>query len=94
MIVDDAYRCPVHNAAVGGAAHSQHVEGAAADVRIYGLSPANLEEIARMVPAIKGIGRSTPPMKYLHLDVRADPAEWCYNAEGSEVPYYPPTVAA
>ena len=33
VIVDDAYRCPVHNAQVGGVPHSQHLEGNAADIR-------------------------------------------------------------
>ena len=36
VIVDDAYRCPTHNAAVGGVPKSQHELGLAADVRVEG----------------------------------------------------------
>jgi uncharacterized protein YcbK (DUF882 family) len=85
--IDSAYRCAEHNAAIGGKPHSQHLLGNAADIRVLGSSAADLERVAREVPAIKGIGRSTPPMMYLHVDVRETPAEWCYNSAGAEVPY-------
>jgi hypothetical protein len=32
MLVDCGYRCPAHNAAVGGAPDSAHIEGMAADI--------------------------------------------------------------
>ncbi len=90
VIIDSAYRCPEHNAAVGGALSSQHLFGLAADIRVNGKSAADLESIARAIPAIKGIGRSTPPMTYLHIDVRNTPAEWCYDTSGKQQAYYPP----
>jgi len=90
VIVDDAYRCPVHNAQVGGVPHSQHVEGNAADIRIHGLTAADLYKIALTVPAIHGIGRADH-QDYLHVDVREKPAKWCYAPNGREVAWYDAT---
>ena len=36
IIVNSGYRCPKHNAAVGGALNSQHLRGEAADIRVEG----------------------------------------------------------
>ena len=35
IIVNSGYRCPIHNAAVGGVANSQHLRGEAADLHCY-----------------------------------------------------------
>ncbi len=91
VIVDSAYRCPVHNAKVGGAKSSQHLSGMAADIRVKGMTPAALEAIARRVPAIKGIGRADH-QGYLHIDVREHPAQWCYGVDGKQCAYYPPQM--
>jgi uncharacterized protein YcbK (DUF882 family) len=89
VIVNSAYRCPEHNAAVGGAPSSQHILGLAADIQVTGMTAAELEAVARTIPAIKGIGRSTPPQTYIHIDVRETPAEWTYDVNGKQAPYYP-----
>jgi len=91
MIVDSAFRCAEHNKAVGGAPHSQHLLGLAADVRVPLMSAAELEQVARTILGINGIGRSTPPMTYLHIDVRYGPAvvAWTYDADGKQAGYYP-----
>lgn len=86
--VDDAYRCPVHNAQVGGVKDSQHGLGNAADVKIAGMTGAQLEAIARRCPLVKGIGRSDFA-DYIHLDV-GPPREWCYSRTGAQEAYYPP----
>ena len=33
IVVNSGYRCPKHNAAVGGVTNSQHMKGEAADIR-------------------------------------------------------------
>lgn len=87
--VDSAYRCAEHNKAIGGKPQSQHLLGRAADVRCMDLDAAAMERAARLVNGIRGIGRSSPPMRYIHVDVRETPAKWCYNTAGAEVPYFP-----
>ncbi len=88
--INSAYRCPTHNAEVGGAPNSQHVQGIAADVSVAGMSADQLEHAARQIPEIKGIGRA-PHQDYLHMDVREQAAQWCYDESGKTCPYYPPT---
>lgn len=39
ILINSGYRSPGHNSAVGGATHSQHVEGTAADFNIAGMTP-------------------------------------------------------
>jgi uncharacterized protein YcbK (DUF882 family) len=89
VIVDDAYRCPVHNAEVGGVKGSQHVLGTAADIRIEGLTAMDLYRLAVQIPAFEngGIGRDDHE-NYLHVDVRTTPARWCYGTDGKQIPWY------
>ena len=87
ITVMSAYRCREHNALIGGAKKSQHVEGIAADIRVEGISVAALEAMARKVEAFKGIGRDDHG-GYVHVDVRATPAQWCYEKSGKQCAYY------
>jgi uncharacterized protein YcbK (DUF882 family) len=91
--VDSAYRCPEHNAAIGGAGKSEHVEGLAADIRVEGMTAVELEAAARKIPPIRGIGRDDH-QQYIHVDVRPTPtlAQWCYAADGKWCGYYPPSA--
>jgi len=77
IIVHSGYRCPEHNAAVGGAHGSEHMEVKAADISVQGLALWQLKLAAVQVPrfAEGGIG-SYPQDGHLHLDVRANPARW------------------
>lgn len=95
VIVNSAYRCPEHNAQVGGAGKSEHVEGLAADIRVERLTAAQLEAIARKILAIRGIGRDDR-RRYVHVDVRATVtlARWCYDSDGKWCSYYPPPDAS
>src|SRR5580658_9136728 len=81
IIVDDAFRCPLpppgvapypghcgHNAAAGGVPHSQHELGMAADIKIQGMTPAEMYKAALKVPAFAngGIGVTLGPTGYIH----------------------------
>ena len=52
LIVESGYRCPTHNAAVGGAALSPHVFGMAIDVRVK-----SKKEAEDMAVLLGGLGR-------------------------------------
>jgi uncharacterized protein YcbK (DUF882 family) len=88
VTVNSAYRCPAHNAAVGGVLNSEHVQGIAADIRVTGMSAAQLYDVAQTIPEITGLGRADV-QKYVHIDTRRLPARWCYNAGGAWVSWYP-----
>jgi hypothetical protein len=91
VLVDSAYRCEKHNAQAGGVGKSEHVEGLAADIRVDGMTAAQLEAVARRIPAIRGIGRADF-QQYVHIDVRSTRtvASWCYSTGGRWCSYYPP----
>lgn len=73
------FRSPGYNAAVGGAAGSQHLHGLAADIRVTGLSPVQVAEaIARAInegalPATFGVFLYRT---FVHLDVRTSASHW------------------
>src|SRR5438477_12987070 len=58
VTVSSAYRCPLRNTETGGAGRSEHVEGLAADIHVDGMTAAQMEGLARKIPAIRGIGRN------------------------------------
>lgn len=65
--VTSGYRCPKHNAHVGGASQSQHLLGKAADIQVAGMSPGEMQRIAKGVSAVHGIGEH---VRFTHLDIR------------------------
>ncbi|MBB3231720.1 D-Ala-D-Ala carboxypeptidase family metallohydrolase [Halomonas stenophila] len=74
VIVTSGCRCPDHNAAVGGASHSQHLYGRAADIKVRNATPATVHGyIARHFPdASLGLYGT-----FVHVDTRSDgPARW------------------
>lgn len=94
VLVNDAFRCPVHNEEVGGAPHSEHMLGLAADIRIEGMAAADLERVADQCPLITAIGRADH-QGYIHIDARAlRPGQarvrWCYDTNGKQTNYYRP----
>ena len=68
IIVSSGYRCPVHNANVGGVRNSQHVKGNAADIWCNGVSVGYLADMAAKV-GFDGIGRYYAE-GFVHVDVR------------------------
>ena len=74
VYVNSGIRCPEHNAAVGGADHSRHMDGDAADIRCPGKTPKELYDIACDV-----IGNTGGVGLYdwgVHVDVRGYRARW------------------
>ena len=67
LIVRSAYRSPEHNRAVGGAARSKHMDGAAFDIAMVNHDPAAFEAAARAVGFL-GFG-FYPRSGFIHVDL-------------------------
>ena len=61
-----AYRCPEHNAEVGGVSNSQHPQGFSSDITIAGMTPNEVADVSE--PIFNGIGRYDT---FTHVDSRA-----------------------
>jgi len=68
------YRCPEHNAEVGGVSNSQHVLGTAADITYDGIDVDYLAQVAEECGA-DGIG-CYYYQDFVHVDVRGYAARW------------------
>ncbi len=74
------FRCPTHNAAVGGASESRHMHGDAADIRIEGMATKTLHAEVDLVVADRG-GVGYYPRRggragFVHVDARGQRARW------------------
>lgn len=73
LIINSGFRCPQHNANVGGTKYSYHLLGEAADVQApEGFSPEELARVAEEAGA-DGIGVYEWGV---HIDVRGYSARW------------------
>ena len=82
VVINSAYRTETYNKKVGGATHSQHILGTAADIVISGVSPLEVAQYAEYLqPSSGGIGVYT---SFTHVDVRASRSRWD-NLSGKEV---------
>ena len=74
VTINSGYRTPQYNAKVGGAEHSQHCYGTAADISIKGHAPAEVAAFARSImPDWGGVGVYD---SFCHIDVRETKADW------------------
>lgn len=74
VTINSGYRTPEHNAKVGGAAHSQHCYGMAADISVSGQKPETVAAFARtLMPDWGGVGVYK---SFTHIDVREARADW------------------
>ena len=79
--INSAYRCPAHNKNIGGATHSKHLEGIAADIDVMGVNPKDVaDKVEELMTsgAIPngGLGRYNT---FTHVDIRQGPARWGSN---------------
>ena len=74
---NSGYRCPKHNAAVGGAKGSKHCLGQAADLSATGVPITGLVSLAESVPEFRsgGIGAYIQE-NFVHVDVRDRASRW------------------
>lgn len=71
--INSAYRCPAHNAAVGGEKASIHMKGQATDIVIEGMTP---DEVADSCEHFDGLGRYDT---FTHVDSRGSKARWDFR---------------
>ena len=81
VTITSGYRTARHNAAVGGAAFSQHCYGRAADIRVQGIPVEQLAAYAETcLPGTGGIGRYPPragrAVGWVHVDTRPAKSRW------------------
>ena len=77
VIINSAYRNHCYNKKVGGASNSQHLYGAAADIRVKGVSPKEVAAYAEQLMPDKG-GIGIYPT-FVHVDVRRIKSRWRGN---------------
>lgn len=74
VTISSGIRCKTHNANVGGASKSQHMDGTAADIVVRNIPPERVAEYAEtLLPQTGGIGRYKT---FTHVDVRSVKARW------------------
>lgn len=77
IIINSGYRCPAHNAAVGGASGSKHRYGEAADIVVTGIAPREVAKYAESI-GVLGIGlyETAGDGYFTHIDTRKSKAFW------------------
>ena len=72
--VTSGYRCPVHNRNVGGARHSQHLRGTAADIVVNGVPASRVHAFLRSIRGDQGgLGQYR---RFTHVDIGPDGRRW------------------
>lgn len=83
IYINSGYRCPEHNAKVGGVPNSEHTRGLAADISTYGKPAVDLLTIAFQLN-FTGFGikqKGNYSGRFIHLDLGTGPtrpAVWTY----------------
>ena len=76
--ITSGYRCPDHNARIGGAVNSAHLFGKASDIIIEGYTLVEMFLLAEQIDEFRkgGIGLY-PEGNFLHLDIDSGCRRWC-----------------
>lgn len=82
ITITSGYRCPTHNARVGGATDSRHSKGQAADIVVDGVSSRTVAQYAESI-GIKGIGlyETGKDGYFTHIDTRTSKSFWYGQSE-------------
>ena len=74
VIVDSGCRCPAYNSRIPNSSpNSQHLLGRAADIRVAGIEPSLVQELAEQME-VGGLGKYNT---FTHIDTRTDArARW------------------
>lgn len=77
VTITSAYRCPTHNARIGGAVGSRHSKGDAADIHVKGVAPRDVAKYAESI-GIMGIGlyETASDGYFVHIDTRDKKSFW------------------
>ena len=74
LTINSACRCADHNESIGGAVHSQHVYGKAADIVVRNVPPDDVHAyLDKKYGQTNGLGAYDD---FTHFDVRTDKARW------------------
>lgn len=81
IIINSGYRSESHNKNVGGSPNSQHLYGKAADIRVSGMTPAQIaNEIEKLILQGEmlqgGLGIYDT---FVHYDIRGKKARWDFR---------------
>lgn len=84
LIINSGYRCPTHNAKVGGATNSRHTKGDAVDFTIKGVKTKEVYEFCEALPYADELGlaikhNANEFKGFVHLDTRGFKARWVYK---------------
>lgn len=82
ITITSGYRCPTHNARVGGATGSRHAKGQAADIVVQGVAPKKVAQYAESI-GILGIGlyETSADGHFVHIDTRTTKSFWYGQAQ-------------
>ncbi len=74
ITIDSGCRCLKHNTTIGGEPHSQHLLGAAADIKVSGITTKTIYDLLdKKYPNSHGLGLYAT---WVHIDVRENKARW------------------
>ncbi len=77
ITITSGYRCTKHNKNVGGATGSRHSKGQAADIKVEGVTPAEVAKYAESI-GVLGIGlyETSKDGFFTHIDTRTYKSFW------------------
>ncbi|WP_100628682.1 D-Ala-D-Ala carboxypeptidase family metallohydrolase [Algoriphagus formosus] len=78
ITITSGYRSPEHNSRIGGAQNSMHIQGKAADFKVYGKNPRAVAAIIERLISEGKIpqGGLKAYRSWVHYDIRGVRARW------------------